>query len=123
MFLLHFIETILENREPKNAQITLNTQINPLEHTYFEQTINHIMIYVKTPLREKETRRTQKIQTKTKPKTAERKKKDYRILASGFARWRRESGGTSYQPGETERGRYESSRTRVEQERHLYPFL
>ena len=80
------------------------------------------MIYVKTPISEKETRRTRKIQSKTKPKTAEQKK-NHRIRASGFARCRRESGGTSYQPGEIERGRYDSSRTRAEQERHLYPFL
>ena len=37
------------------------------------------MIYVKTPVAEKEPAHTRKIQTKTKPKTAERKKK---IIAS-----------------------------------------
>ena len=36
------------------------------------------MVYVKTPVSKKETRRTRKIQTKTKPKTAEQKK----IIAS-----------------------------------------
>ena len=46
-----------------------------LEPTIFVLVINHIMIYVKTPVSEKETRRTRKIQTKTKPKTAEWKKK------------------------------------------------
>lgn len=33
------------------------------------------MIYAKTPITKKEPARTRKIQTKTKPKTAERKKK------------------------------------------------
>ena len=86
MFLLHFIETTLENGKTKTTQITPHTQINPLEHTFFEQIINHIMIYVKIPAAEKEPAHTQKIQPKTKPETAERKKKNYRILASGFAR-------------------------------------
>ncbi|HJJ27217.1 MAG TPA: hypothetical protein O0W95_03905, partial [Methanocorpusculum sp.] len=57
-FLLHFIETTLENGKTKTTQITLNSQINPLEHTFIKQTINHIMIYVKTPVAKKEPART-----------------------------------------------------------------
>ena len=81
------------------------------------------MIYIKIPIAEKETRTHAKNPDENETKKQQNKKKNYRILASGFARWRRESGGTSYQPGDIERERYESSRTRAEQERHLYPFL
>ena len=79
MFLLHFIETTLENRTTKTTQITLNTQINPLEHTFFEQTINHIMVYVKTPVSEKETRPYAKNPVKNETKNSRTKKK---IIAS-----------------------------------------